>query len=146
MIRSRRKAVVRRGGIAVITALLLIPLFALVAFTVDLAYICRADAELQNAADAAALAAELELLALSPATSQAPVDSLTLSRRTAAVQAQALAAAKAIVAKHKAGDVYLVLNDADVQFGYVSDPGSTPDTWAGRFQTGTTAVPNSVQV
>lgn len=46
----------RRGAILVLAALCLIMVFAFVAFSVDIGYICFVDAQLQNAADAAALA------------------------------------------------------------------------------------------
>jgi len=46
----------RRGGIAPLTAILLIPLTGMVAFAVDLGYAKAVRSDLQNVADAAALA------------------------------------------------------------------------------------------
>ena len=43
----------RRGGVTIWIVLLILPLFALTAFAVDLNYVWTVDAELQNAADAA---------------------------------------------------------------------------------------------
>src|SRR5437660_10792927 len=52
----------RGGGTAVVTALMLTPLLLMVAFAVDLCNVWRTDAELQNAADAAALAGATQLV------------------------------------------------------------------------------------
>ena len=53
---TRRPNSKRNGATAVITALMLTPLLLVVAFAIDLNNIWRTDAELQDAADAAALA------------------------------------------------------------------------------------------
>src|SRR5262245_9731689 len=47
---------VRRGSIAPLTALLLVPLLGMVAFAVDMGWITHTQNQLQSAADAAALA------------------------------------------------------------------------------------------
>src|SRR5579872_6988230 len=52
----------RRGTVVVLTAILLIPLFAMLAFCIDLGYMVRVKADLQNAADACALAGACELM------------------------------------------------------------------------------------
>src|SRR5947209_19976344 len=59
----RRSGQSRGGGTAVVTALMLTPLLLMVAFAVDLCNVWRTDAELQNAADAAALAGASQLVA-----------------------------------------------------------------------------------
>ncbi len=67
----------RRGSIAILAALLLIALFAMVAFAVDTGYIVHARTRLQRAADAAALAAAANLSSQHDATvaaRQAAVD------------------------------------------------------------------------
>lgn len=51
----------RKGAILVLAALCLVMVMAFVAFTVDVGYITYTKAEMQNAADAAALAAAMEL-------------------------------------------------------------------------------------
>ena len=53
----------RRGAILLLSAFCLVAMFAFLAFTVDVGYITLAKCELQNAADAAALAAAMELKA-----------------------------------------------------------------------------------
>jgi len=50
----------RRGNVMVMSAVLMIPIFGFLAFTVDTGYICYTKGQLENAADAAALAASLE--------------------------------------------------------------------------------------
>src|SRR5579871_5981243 len=52
----------RRGLMAVLTAILLVFLLGCVAFAVDLGYIIAARAQMQNAADSAALAGASQLL------------------------------------------------------------------------------------
>lgn len=47
----------RRGNIIILTTFLLVVVFAMVAFSVDIGYICHADTELQRTADACAIAA-----------------------------------------------------------------------------------------
>lgn len=51
----------RRGAVLVLAALLMIVVFAFTAFTIDVGYIALTKAELQNAADAAALGSCMEL-------------------------------------------------------------------------------------
>ena len=57
--RQRRN---RKGAIAVFTAVLMVPLLGMVAFTVDYGYLLKKRADLQRAADAAVLAAVRDLL------------------------------------------------------------------------------------
>lgn len=58
--RRRTTRNTRRGAVAVLAALLMVPIMGLLAFTVDVGYIVREEARLQTAADAAALAAVVE--------------------------------------------------------------------------------------
>lgn len=52
---------VRRGAVVVLTAVVLVVLLLLIAFAVDLGYLCTVRTELQSAADAGALAGAAEL-------------------------------------------------------------------------------------
>ena len=52
----------RRGTVAVLTALLMVPLLAMVAFAVDYGFLLKIRTDLQRAADAAALAAVQDLV------------------------------------------------------------------------------------
>lgn len=60
--RTRRPRGQRRGAIAVLAAVLLVVVFAMVAFAVDVGYLLLARAEAQRSADAAAMAAAWELV------------------------------------------------------------------------------------
>ncbi len=137
----------RRGGVTIWIVLLILPLFALTAFAVDLNYIWTVDAELQNAADAAALAGADQLLAPNtvaclPNTSPSQWDNLEQL-----AEQDAVSAAKARAATETAAGSAVVLNDADVQVGYIEDPSAAPGTPAGAFQAPSSGCfPNSVQV
>ncbi len=52
----------RSGAIAVLTAVLLVPLIGMLAFSIDVGYLLKKRAELQRSADAAALAAVQDLI------------------------------------------------------------------------------------
>src|SRR5262245_12559665 len=57
-----RKRAPRRGAVAPLVALLLVPILGMVAFGVDTGYMVLAQSDLQSAADAAALAGAQQLL------------------------------------------------------------------------------------
>ena len=59
--RLRRSLADRRGAVLVLAAALMIVIFAFTAFTIDVGYIAITKAELQNAADAAALGSCVEI-------------------------------------------------------------------------------------
>ncbi len=59
---NRRPSARRRGAIAVLAAVMLIVVFAMVAFAVDVGYLLLARSEAQRSADAAAMAAAWELV------------------------------------------------------------------------------------
>lgn len=86
----------RRGGVLVLGALVLVVAFAFVAFSIDVGYISLAKNQLQNAADAAALAGALEL-----------------DEGAATVPA----AAAAVAAENVAGGVAVEVRDSDVEIG-----------------------------
>src|SRR6476659_8794256 len=62
MKRRHAKTCDRRGFIAVLTALLLVMMLAMLAFAIDIGYLQVARTQLQQSADAAALAAATELV------------------------------------------------------------------------------------
>jgi hypothetical protein len=106
----------RRGSALLFVALALIPLFAMVAFAVDYGRICVAKAELQRAADAAALAGAQELY-----ESQRPGSKLTPEEAVA----EARKAAREYAELNAAVGATLTLRDADIEIGYVADASST---------------------
>src|SRR5437763_9667454 len=142
----------RSGGTAVVTALMLTPMLLMVAFAVDLCNVWRTDAELQNAADAAALAGATQLVV--PRQSLLPLDTITqdlpilgpvlgpilnpvtglvntltadLLQRQGATE-NAVRTAQAYAAKHQAGGTPVTLAAQDVEVGYVADPSASPDS------------------
>lgn len=112
----------RRGAIAPLTALLLVFLLAMVAFAVDLAWIVQTGTELQNAADAAALAGSQELMDPYvqyhlPGRTPGEKEAILSDAMTAAT-----ARAKEYAAHNTAGGVKnLTLLDADIEFGFTDD-------------------------
>jgi Flp pilus assembly protein TadG len=131
----------RRGAIAPLTALLLIPLLAMVAFAVDLGWITHTQNELQAAADAAALAGAAQLpdgfvQYYTPGQTSAQQTTI-LNNATAAARTYA----KNYASSNRAGDVSsLNLQDSDIEFGYTDSSGNyTPLSSYSGF-------PNTVQV
>ena len=118
----------RRGSILVLSAAALIMVFAFVVFTLDLGYIALTRAQLQSAADAAALGAGLELEdGLGSAASLDEDAIATLAQEAAVVVASA----------HQAGDRDSVYVDPtrDVRFGKRDWDPST-GTWVSSWDSG----------
>lgn len=118
----------RRGNLLLVAAGIIIIVFGFAAFTIDIGYITLTKTQLQNAADAAALAAAMEL---SPVMEAGDVDTLA---REAAVEVAAL---------NKAGD-----HDS-VYIDYYKDVELGRRTWNEQTQSydfawGPTAVPYNV--
>src|SRR5437868_4838747 len=129
----------RRAGIAPLAAVLMVPLLAMMAFSVDLAYITNSKGELQSAADAASLAGAQQLEKPYFLWRAASTSTLKSTIRTDAISS-AKSAAKTIAAANRAGGVNVTLNDSDITVGYLDDSGNwnaSPDD---------TIWPNSVLV
>jgi Flp pilus assembly protein TadG len=122
-------------------ALLLIPILGMVAFAVDAGWMVLAQSDLQNAADAAALAGAEQLLGqqqLNPATGKYSLvngfaqyyltGQVQQSQILAAATSAAKASAKDFASYHSAGgNQSLTLNDADIQLGFTdANGGYTP--------------------
>ncbi|MBI3839437.1 MAG: hypothetical protein HY288_16075, partial [Planctomycetia bacterium] len=115
----------------------LVPLFAVVAFTVDMGYVVRVKAELQNAADAAALAGAAKLMTPQFA-GILNVNTLASSEITAA-QTEA----RRFAGLNTAGNTSLSLPNTDIVVGYLANPKSQQGiliAWSGG------TLPNTVQV
>jgi len=123
----------RRGSALLLTALALIPLFAMVAFAVDYGRLCLAKAELQRAADAAALAGAQELF-----KSQKPGSQLTPEEAVEEARKAAMEYAELNTAFGKA----LSLQAADIEIGYLADA-SAPDA---KLDTSNPALFNAVRI
>jgi Flp pilus assembly protein TadG len=129
----------RRGAVVPLVALLLVFLVGMVAFGVDIGWIVLTESELQNAADAAALAGVKSLM-------DGYVE-YNLPNRTSTQQATTLTNAKTnasnkaiqFAAYHTAGGVKnLVLNSSDIQFGFTDASGNYSTTFSG--------FPNTIKV
>jgi len=132
IIRSRR-----RGAVAVLVAILLVVFFALMSFAIDVGWMVLARAELQDAADSAALAGASQLASgyvqynMPGQTQQQSV--VQSSENTATSYAQQFAAA------NSAGGVdSLVLNGGDIEFGFTDSHGNYTTPYSG--------YPNTVKV
>jgi len=126
----------RRGAVVVLMACLLVVLVAMVAFALDIGYICRVQAELQNAADAAALAGAHEAL---QAVVRGDTDAMEIADDTIDAARQT---AQQLSAFNQAGGVSLSVLTNDIVVGYQQTPGPQPVTqW-----TSGDPVPNCVQV
>lgn len=117
----------------VLTAFMLVGIFAFVAFSVDTGTVLIARSELQNAADAAAIAGTWELMdenAIYGETAQ------NILEEEAVERAQEFASLNQVLTRALSADV------DHVSVGYIADPmdPSSP------FQTGTGNSPNAVQV
>jgi Flp pilus assembly protein TadG len=135
----------RRGAVAPLVALLIIPLLGMVAFSVDLGYMITVRTELQNAADAAAMAGAQQLM--QPyADYYSPGNTAQQSTVYANAVTMAKATAKAVAAQNTAGGVNIKVQDgtpnSDVQVGYYN---GTTFTAAGSWSAGAN-FPNSVKV
>jgi Flp pilus assembly protein TadG len=128
----------RRGAIAPLTAIFLIFLLGMLAFSMDMSWICLSQSELQNVADAAALAGAQQL-AQSYASYNLP--NQTSSNQHSILSASvssAQSSAKSYAGYNGAGGVSsLSLLDGDISIGYTdangkfssySNGGSFPNT------------------
>jgi Flp pilus assembly protein TadG len=134
-IRCQEKS--RRGAVTVLTAILLIPLLAMIAFSFDVAYMVRVKAQLQNAADACALAGALKEMTpqFSGITSSSPGNAIVTAASTAAQN---------FAPSNSAGQVPLTLLPSDTTVGYLANPTNQQQTLS-AWSAGQ-PLPNSVQV
>ena len=115
----------RRGAIAPMTAVMSAFILGMVAFAVDTSWIVLAQSELQNAADAAALAASNELMDGYVLYHGPNQDSAEKTKIVAATTKTATATAKEYAGYNGAGGVHkLALLDADVEYGVVDSAGA----------------------
>ncbi len=114
----------RRGAIVPLTAAMTIPLLAMVAFSVDMGYLVAVETELQNSADASALAGTQQLMGpyvqwSLPTLTGAQRNTIRNNAITAARQA-----AKNYATYNQAGGVTLTLLDGDIEVGYTDAQGN----------------------
>jgi Flp pilus assembly protein TadG len=138
----------RRGAIAPLTAVLLIPLLGMIAFAVDLGWITHTQNELQSAADAAALAGAGQLPDNFDAYYMIAQNGQSISNQNASraailttTQGNATTYAKKYAGYNRAGEVAsLTLADADITFGFTDGNGNY------TAQPAYTGYPNTVTV
>lgn len=129
--RYRRKR--RKGTVLVLSAVLIVVLFAMLAFAVDLGYLLVTRAQMQRSADAAAMAAAWELVDASAPAGTTNWTQAGVNARTIAAQYAAL---NPVLRRSP------LLADEDVKVGYLADP-SDPNC---QIQYDDTNRPNAVQV
>ncbi len=157
----RRDRLVRRGAVTPLMAILIVPLLGMMAFSVDLGWIIKTQAELQNIADAAALAGAtahryapptLAGGGTTPGTPYGLMDGFVLyhTQSPTLTQAQIVSRAEAnaqLYAQYYAyqntagGQTNIKLANSDVTFGYLHSDMVTYDE---PPATGT--FPNTVHV
>ncbi|NUQ61326.1 MAG: hypothetical protein HUU20_02490 [Pirellulales bacterium] len=108
-----RKKKDRAGNVLVLTAVMMIVMFALLAMAVDIGYLHVVGSELQRSADAAALSAAWELVGQGTVLGGGDPYS-------AAEQARAVAAE--YTGKNVVGGISPVLAEGDAEIGYIRDP------------------------
>ncbi len=101
----------RNGNITVLTALMMLPLLAMLAFAIDLGYLQLAREELQRTADAAAMAAAWELVDEEALAGEGSYDLLDTDARESAA---AFASQNTILREGPA------LSHQDISVGYLS--------------------------
>lgn len=115
----------RRGTVAVLTAVLMIALFAMIAFAIDLGYMEVAKTELQRTADSAAIAAAWELIRSETASSA----DMSVQISNARTKAKQFAAANLVLTLAPALDNNTSNSSSgDIVIGYMSNPSSSATT------------------
>jgi Flp pilus assembly protein TadG len=113
----------------------------MLAFTIDAGYMVLVKSDLQNTADAAALAGaeKLQELYVRYNLPGQPNQGTILSQATTNSGANSpMATAESFASYNKAGNVYLTVPDADVQFGFTDANGNYTSPYSG--------FPNTIQV
>ncbi|MGW8256690.1 MAG: pilus assembly protein TadG-related protein, partial [Thermoguttaceae bacterium] len=103
----------RKGNVLILSAILMIVMFAMLAFAVDVGYLCMVRTELQRTADSAAIAATWSLLDGEIATGQKNSPLAVNNAQTTAAQFSSL---------NKVLDAGPLLGQSDVLVGYLTNP------------------------
>jgi Flp pilus assembly protein TadG len=126
----------------------MLPILGMCAFSIDIGYIILAQTDLQNAADAAALAGAERLQELyvdytSPGLTNSQLSAILQTATTnvapsGSVPGSPMYTAEQYAKYNKAGGVYITVPDSDVTFGYLDANGSYSTTYVG--------FPNTISV
>ena len=123
----------RRGAILILGAFMMIVFCGFAAFAIDLGYIALTQAQLQNTADASALAAVLELKDADANATQA------------GLRAQAVAEAIYAASLNKAGGRFVELREEDILFGNRHfDNGGFTTNWEGGYAPDGSVLPGDI--
>lgn len=136
------KAPRRRGAVAALAAIVMVPLLGMLAFSVDLSYAVSVRSDLQSAADAAALAGASQMQSYFVQYNYPGITSSQQSTVVSSVTGTSAGSprkvAESTAALNKAGGVSISVPDADVSFGYLNSAGTYSATYSG--------FPNTIQV
>jgi Flp pilus assembly protein TadG len=132
----------RRGAVIPMVALLLIPLLAMMAFSIDIGYAVAVQAELVNAADAASLAGVQQLYSGYQQWQSATGSAQTTIYNNAISSAKATAIA--VANANKAGGATCQIVSSDVDVGYTSNAGQYYSGNQGQIAAG--SFPNTVVI
>jgi Flp pilus assembly protein TadG len=116
----------RRGAVVPLAALLMAMLVGMLAFSIDLGYICAVEAELQNAADSAALAGAQQLQTLfvqyySPSANGGLAQQSSIYNQSTTDTSNPnspIPTAQRFAAANQAGGVYVQVPVSDISFSY----------------------------
>lgn len=115
----------RRAAVTPLAALFMVVLVGMLAFSIDLGYVVAVRGELQNTADAAALAGAQQLQTLyvsyySPGQTQQQAYYLTATTDVAGPNGETppISSAQTFAAANQAGGVYITVPTTDVSFSY----------------------------
>lgn len=133
----------RRAVVVPLTAFLMTLLVGMLAFSIDIGYICAVEAELQNAADAAALAGAQQLQSAfvsyySPGQTQQQQIYLQLTTNTTN-PASPIPTAQQFASYNRAGGVNIQVPVSDISFSYYDGNTFTPASYPNYF-------PNTITV
>lgn len=127
----------RRGAVAVLMAILLIPLFIFMVLCIDVGWITKSKSELQNAADSAAAAGASQLIDDYTLYNLAAVADRSAFINTA--KQQATTACVQYGSYNRVGEVHsLSVVSSDIQFGFTNSNGSVQSAYG--------VYPNTLQV
>jgi Flp pilus assembly protein TadG len=134
------KKTARRGTIVPLFAVLLIPILAMLCFSIDAGWMVLTRTDLQSTADAAALAGaeQLQELYVQYNLPNNINQGNVLATATGNTPGSPMAMAEKIAKLNKAGNVYINLLDQDVHFGFLDAAGNYTSPYAG--------FPNTIEV
>jgi Flp pilus assembly protein TadG len=138
---QRNRKSYRSGAVVPLFALMLIPLLGMLAFSIDAGYMALVKSDLQNAADAAALAGAEKLQQLYVQyyqPGQTSQTSIFINATTNSGPHSPMATAELFAGYNKAGNVSLSVPDSDVNFGFTNAQGYYFTSYAG--------FPNTIEV